>query len=186
MILIKITEEHYIVVDDSEIKENDYFIYNNIIEKCEIPVPYTPNCKKITQSTKPLEFDENGTYTYEKVKYVPVSYIKELINQVDIKAKGDKYSTTHEDVSDRLGKYLVAACFQDGYHTALEDNKHKKYTEEDIVKAIEMAREDIKLTRISEWRTEKEFEYNNFQIIKAIQPKTSWDIEIINDKLKLK
>ena len=35
-------------------------------------------------------------------------------------------------------------------------------------------------------RSEGEFDYNDYQIIKAIQPKTSWDIEIINDKLKLK
>jgi len=33
----------------------------------------------------------------------------------EIKLMGEKYATTHEDVSDRLGKYLVSACFQDGY-----------------------------------------------------------------------
>jgi hypothetical protein len=33
----------------------------------------------------------------------------------EIKLMGEKYAITHEDVSDRLGKYLVSACFQDGY-----------------------------------------------------------------------
>ena len=34
---------------------------------------------------------------------------------------GESYATTHEDVSDRLGKYLVSACFQDGYTKCQED-----------------------------------------------------------------
>ena len=33
----------------------------------------------------------------------------------ELKLMGEKYAITHEDVSDRLGKYLVSACFQDGY-----------------------------------------------------------------------
>ena len=44
----------------------------------------------------------------------------------------------------------------------------KKYTEEDVIKAIEMAREGIRVTRISEWETEKEFDYNDYQIINSL------------------
>ena len=56
----------------------------------------------------------------------------------EIKLMGEKYATTHEDVSDRLGKYLVSACFQDGYIQCQcqEDNSDKKYTEADIRKAF--------------------------------------------------
>ena len=50
----------------------------------------------------------------------------------EIKLMGEKYAITHEDVSDKLGKYLVSACFQDGYIQCQEDNDVKKYTEEDI------------------------------------------------------
>ena len=45
----------------------------------------------------------------------------------EIKSLGEKYSNTHEDVSDKLGKYLVSACFQDGYHTALKDMSKELY-----------------------------------------------------------
>jgi hypothetical protein len=38
-----------------------------------------------------------------------------------IKQLGSKYATTHEDVSDKLSKYLVSACFQDGYTQCQED-----------------------------------------------------------------
>ena len=59
----------------------------------------------------------------------------------EIKLMGEKYAITHEDVSDRLGKYLVSACFQDGYIQCQcqEDSKDKKYTEEDVYWAINMS-----------------------------------------------
>ena len=55
--------------------------------------------------------------------------------QEEIKLMGEKYATTHEDVSDRLGKYLVSACFQDGYIQCQcqEDMADKKYTERDRI-----------------------------------------------------
>lgn len=59
----------------------------------------------------------------------------------EIKLMGEKYATTHEDVSDRLGKYLVSACFQDGYIQCQcqEDMADKKYTEEDVINLMFMA-----------------------------------------------
>lgn len=42
-------------------------------------------------------------------------------NREEIKQLGSKYSTTHEDVSDKLSEYLVSACFQDGYIQCQED-----------------------------------------------------------------
>ena len=43
----------------------------------------------------------------------------------EIKLMGEKYAITHEDVSDKLGKYLVYACFQDGYTQCQEDMAEK-------------------------------------------------------------
>ena len=60
--------------------------------------------------------------------------------QEEIKQLGGKYATTHEDVSDKLSKYLVSACFRDGYTQCQEDMADKKYKEEDIREAIDMAR----------------------------------------------
>lgn len=181
MKIIKINTDHYVVVDDSEIKEGDWLldITDNTIWDCHKDMPNSlfPECKKITHSTQPLEYDEDNTYTYDKVKYIPLSYIKELIGEVDVEKKA-REEGGYDVFRDRI-------IYSHGYNQALEDNKEKKYTEEDIVKAIEMAREGIRVTRISEWETEKEFDYNDYQIIQSLQPKTEWEVEIVDGKLKL-
>ena len=64
--------------------------------------------------------------------------------------------------------YRGKDCFVKGYTQCQEDMADKKYTEEDVIKAIEMAREGIRVTRISEWETEKEFDYNDYQIINSL------------------
>jgi hypothetical protein len=58
-----------------------------------------------------------------------------------------------------------------GFNAAQSLN-NKKFSDVDIMNAIDMAREGIRVTRISEWETEKEFEYNDTQIIQSLsQPK---------------
>lgn len=53
MKLIQIDSEHYIIVDDSEIKEGDWHLKNDkLITRSYI---IDENCKKITHSTEPLE-----------------------------------------------------------------------------------------------------------------------------------
>ena len=56
--------------------------------------------------------------------------------QEEIEQLGGKYATTHEDVSDKLSKYLVSACFQDGYTKCQENMSDKKYTESQLRDAI--------------------------------------------------
>ena len=62
-------------------------------------------------------------------------------NKEEIEKLGSKYATTHEDVSDKLSKYLVSACFQDGYTQCQEDMAEKKYTEEDVINIVNKSRE---------------------------------------------
>lgn len=195
MKLIKINTDHYIIVDDSEIKEKsgDWFysfetgkIYDTLIHHT------AASCKKITHSTQPIE---EGTTIHgiehkrwNHVKFIDLSEVKELIGEVDVEKKAIKdlesYFGSNLELTDR-GRDWVEG-YGIGYNQALEDNKEKKYTEEDIVKAIEMAREGIRVTRISEWETEKEFDYNDYQIIQSLQPKTEWEVEFVDGKLKLK
>ena len=73
--------------------------------------------------------------------------------------------------STKEEEHIFCDGFIIGYQKCQEDGKDKKYTEEDIIKAIEMAREGIRVTRISEWETEKEFEYNDYQIIQLLNKK---------------
>jgi hypothetical protein len=54
---------------------------------------------------------------------------------------------------------------------ALEDNKGKKYTEEDVISIVKKSRE-----------TGLTAEY----LLLSLQPKTEWEVEIVDGKLKLK
>jgi hypothetical protein len=78
MQIVKINSNHYIIVDDSEIKEGDYFI--NETKTIEVGIGnyhykiLSPECKKITHSTKPIEVyydDMSGkeVWHYDKVQY---------------------------------------------------------------------------------------------------------------------
>lgn len=201
MKLIKLNTDHYIIVDDSEIKEGDWC--------CNIQRPYIKQCqdfdviyynkrndvfKKITHSTQPLESVPlykmpNGELIdeiwYNNIKQLSLQEVKELIGEVGVENKAMEIHPVELDEGwDKNKQYRDE--WINGYNQAIEDNKEKKYTEEDIVKAIEMAREGIRVTRISEWETEKEFDYNDYQIIQSLQPKTEWEVEFVDGKLKLK
>lgn len=142
--LIKLTNDHYVIVDDSE---------------------------KMTHSTN--VFDEHNL----DLQQISLQEVKELIGEVDVveelaeKAWGNSLATK----GHRIG-------FKYGYNQALEDNKEKKYTEEDMKNALFYAlnhpKEDgvISITRDSIVR----------KSIQSLQPKTEWEIEIIDGKLKLK
>ena len=84
--------------------------------------------------------------------YVPVSLDEILPDFID-----DIYTLTQEGRNEGLVK---------------EENNKYILSEEDIeniiCKAVELAREGIVVHRISEWETEKEFDYNDSEIIKQI------------------
>lgn len=93
MKLIKINEEHYIIVDDSEIKEGD-FVYDTITNTIwtwekynedEIDSKYSGKVFKITHSTQPLEkftYDnlshEVFSMDYHNIKPISLQEVKEL------------------------------------------------------------------------------------------------------------
>ena len=156
MQLIKLTYDHYVVVDDSEIKEGDWYVHKQKgvglrVQKC-IGTNLPMDSKKITHSTN---IDWNDVY------YIPLQEVKELIGEVDVEKKAFNYTSSSQ--AHRRG-------FIDGYNQALEDNKDKKYTEEDLRKM---------------WK----FGYNGKNLddsIESLQPKTEWEVEMIDVKLKLK
>ena len=156
MQLIKLTYDHYVVVDDSEIKEGDWYVHKQKgvglrVQKC-IGTNLPMDSKKITHSTN---IDWNDVY------YIPLQEVKELIGEVDVEKKAFNYTSSSQ--AHRRG-------FIDGYNQALEDNKEKKYTEGDLRKM---------------WK----FGYNGKNLddsIESLQPKTEWEVEMIDGKLKLK
>lgn len=135
MKLKKISEEHYIIIDDAN------------------EVMYT----------------------------IPLSEVKELIGEVN----------KVEELSLKMGLELYVGGNYDfengvrkGYNQALEDNKEKKYTEEDMVKAIRMARKGYDEFGESGF-IRHGFDYSEKDVIQSLQPKTEWEVEFVDGKLQL-
>ena len=102
--LIKLSDDHYIIVDDSEIKEGDYWVYicpingldygdnkdpivkNNLSPTWFEKLHDRKNYYKITHSTEPLESiysaeaHEVEDGTFRKVKPLSLSEVEETIN----------------------------------------------------------------------------------------------------------
>ena len=164
MKLIKITDDHYVVVDDSEIKEEDWYVNNNVIFRSDDLFDegnnpnQNSNNKKITHSTQPLEWFGG--------EIIFLSEVKELID-VEKKIISPYPMNTQNDVDWCNG-------YQRGYNQALEDNKDKKYTEEDIYKAYRAGMQFV-----------GEDKGSLGEFIQSLQPKTEWEVEIVDGKLKL-
>jgi hypothetical protein len=160
MKLIKINTDHYIIVDDSEIKEGDW-TYHHVkgIYEARVDGAYT-NQKKITHSTIP-----KGMMVIEGIKRLSLQEVKELIGEVDVEKKAKEYVGWWDEHDDQDVKLFTRA-----YYQALEDNKDKKYTEEDVIRIVEKSRE-----------TGLTAEY----LIMTFQSKTEWEVEMVDGKLKL-
>jgi hypothetical protein len=91
MKLIKISSDHYIIVDDSEIKEGDWVldVYDNSIKLISntVILPLDKDYwKKITHSTQPIEqyygaADGTIPFVYHKIIELLLSEVKELIGE---------------------------------------------------------------------------------------------------------
>ena len=176
MRLIKINTDHYIICDDSEIKDGDW--YWNDLDKA-IRVGNTinhPYHKKITHSTLEGASEDYEKYGFKGLpKAISLQEVKELI-EVDVeKLFVAKYNPRDLDLP--IDGYFRKG-WETGYNQAIEDNKEKKYTEAQMREC---------------WRASERFDrpYNEGyapnleEFIQSLQPKTSWEVEIVDGKLKL-
>ena len=170
MKLIKINTDHYIIVDDSEIKEGDW-TYHHVkgIYEARVDGAYT-NQKKITHSTIP-----KGMMVIEGIKRLSLQEVKELIGVVDVE-KNMWYERNVQNpyLSDSLLHTGFNKGFELGYNQALEDSNDKKYTEEDIYKAYRAGMQFV-----------GEDKGSLGEFIQSLHPKTEWEVEIVDGKLKL-
>lgn len=185
----KLSEEHYIVMDDSEIKQGQGdFAYQQNFEKTNnqiisIKTEFQSNLandkngsytkRKITHSTQP---ESLGMGWMQSVQPLFLSEVKELLGVVDVE-KNMWYERNLQNPysSDSPSNTGFKKGFELGYNQALEDNKEKKNTEEDIRKAWEAGMRFI---------GEDKGSYSEF--IQSLQPKTEWEVEMVDGKLKLK
>ena len=171
MKLIKINTDHYVIVDDSEIKDGDWYVddTNSIRQSIISDKSYwltRKEYKKITHSTQPLYKND-----FWAIQELSLSEVKELLGEVDVEkmAKKDAIEVFGNDFS--LASLAHQTQFKRGYYQALEDNKDKKWTDADVIRIVEKSRE-TGLTA--------EF------ILLTLQHKTEWEVEFDeNGKLKL-
>ena len=160
--LIKITDDHYVVVDDSEIKENDWVldVYDNSIKliSSTIILPLDKDYwKKVTHSTNILI---NG------MGILYISEVKELIGEVDVEKKAEYDWMLHTEGSIVVtDKNDWKSGFHHGYNQALEDNKDKKYTLEDMKCMFQCGRNYQNNAEIT-FKVSMEY----------LQPKTQWEV----------
>ena len=119
--------------------------------------------------------DDDGTRTHSTIDIkgvLPLSLqeVKELIGEVDVEKKAESYAKDGLVLDTPYANGLFYGYIK-GYNQALEDNKEKKYTEEDVISIVKKSRE-----------TGLTAEY----LLLSLQPKTEWEVEIVDGKLKLK
>ena len=195
MKLIKLSTDHYIVVDDSEIKEGDWVVgCTRTVVQCMYPENvHHRDVKKITHSTEPLGKPMLFTNAFESdlaittmglhdtvienwgCKKLSLSEVKELTGEVDVEKKLSevfkKHGHSFEIAIPEFKKDLISL-----YNQCFEDNKDRKYTEEDMRKALSQAF----------MASQEGYQITSDEIIQSLQPKIEWEVEIVDGKLKLK
>ena len=182
--LIKLTGNHYIIVDDSEIKEGDYMWRHG-----EYPILVTPNFwwdfgvkyRKITHSTEPLDKDIHG-FKYWTKDIIPLSLseVEELIYGYSVEKMAEKYKQIGIDAGEPFKQsQLEKIAFIKGFNAHKELVKDKLFTVGDMDTAlIKMA---LCAARLGEGCLNKKNE-----IIESLLPKTEWEVEFDEQgKLKL-
>lgn len=210
--LIKLTDDHYVVVDDSEIKSKDmvllpskqiqYMSDTDILDYLQSESLAT---KKITHSTQPLgvkpitdkvviQEDKAGkplmSAQYVEldmsctVKPLSLQEVKELIGEVDVEKKVRNEMGIPDYILINSMSPSMQGSLEFGincYNQCLEDNKDKKYTEEDLRKAIEFGYD----LRNNHKPINSGIDWVKI-LTQSLQPKTEWEVEIVDGKLKLK
>jgi hypothetical protein len=207
MELIKINTDHYIIVDDSKIKIDDFYIDDSNTVRCAITEvesywTHRKHYKKVTHSTKPLEdvtllvrpdgSDVSETI-FDKVKEISLSEIKKLIGEVNMEELELKYhqqlmqrrevaknfrgqvAGNHPDMFTSREMLSMMEGFTDGYTQALEYNKNKQYTEEDMKYMFECGRNYQNNAEVT-FKVSMDF----------IKDRVKWEVEFVDGKLKLK
>ena len=157
--LIKINEQHYVIIDDSEIKINDWFCHILTKDLCiyeESDLDLNEFLFKITHSTLRLQNTE----------YIALEYVEELFNNTYELFKQIDGSCNENEYEHWL--------FKQGFKAHKELTKDNLFTISDMIRAMRYASEitNNKLSNIKNY-------------IKSVLPKTEWNVDIINDKIVL-
>ena len=192
MKLIKIKEDHYVVVDDSEIKEGDWYISpsGGIISDHNGTEVLPDGWNKITHSTQPL-----GIGWQQEVIELSLKEVKKLIGEMDAEKKAEEYADFSNDyVPLAFGEKFNTTTKRDylaGYNQALEDNKDRKYTRNEVhdlmCKAFMQGfkKADVVDAGLEGLETDVECAWILMRY-DTTPLKTQWIVDFVDGKLKLK
>ena len=209
MELIKITDEHYVIVDNSEIKIDDYYLDDCNTIRCAITEvesywTHRKHYRKVIHSTKPLEscctpvghlkryVDCKGcdrSYLgYKKIQSISLSEVKELIGEIDMR---DLELMYHKKLIERRE---VAKNFRGqvaGNHPDMFTSREMLSMMEGFTDGYNQALEDTKNKKYTDEDISKLIRlvrggwYLKHEILQELQPKTEWEVEFIDGELKL-
>lgn len=180
--LIKLSESHYIIVNDSEIKGGYYWneLDREIRQNNTINHPYH---KKITHSTQPLERTQliGGKYplvslSFDKIKRLSLADAEAVEYGYNLYEMAEKCVAFWFEDTEPSGENVV--MYRRGFRECRELLKDRVFTIKDIDKAYEAGKLDAELSL--------SFDSPKSRYIQSLLPKKEWDIEISEDgKIKL-
>lgn len=193
--LIKLSETHYIIVDDSEIKEGDCGLHNNktyrekyinidkhIIVKCtkSNEASIQEHWDKITYSTQPLNesTQPNTEFYWNNIGKLSLSEVEELINGYSV----EKIALRYEKSFGKSSYGTESIDYTEGFnaHKQLVKDKFiltKEQLENALFNALNYKDSECCVTHTKDSIVRG--------IIKSLLPKTEWNVEFVNGKLKL-
>lgn len=190
--LIKLSEEHYIIVDDSEIKESDTIlwlekkIWKNFqkskhgyyLQMGSSQFRPIEEFEKITHSTKPLEIvairfrkpnPNRDVEGFDKIKELKLSEIEELVY-------GYNYHTLAKEACI---KYGIETDFVNPYTLFIEGFKaHQELTKDKVFTLDQVNRLVNSVTEFMSHNEPSEFDDWYQKKLQKFLPKTEWDIKI--------
>ena len=175
MKLIELSETHYIVVDDSEIKEGSWVINGNskIFQYTKESISGINYCKKITHSTEQIERYDHpaGGYegTFDKIKPLSLSEVEEAINEYSVEKMA-------EENGNNYAHSYNPDIFIEGFKAHQELVKDKLFTE--IDKQIADFKHDLRESTSTYVKLNCEGALFGLKRLKqSLLPKTEWDVE---------
>lgn len=208
MKLIKLTDTHYIIVDDSEKKEGDFVYHPEVSQEYTIVNPlkegdekyskgqhiaqgiykHKPTTnewykkeKKITHSTQPLD-RKCSSCNGEDECIECITLLKPLsLAEVEEAIYGYSVEKMADNCTNEIlpnSSHKVTGAFSAGYEYGF--NAHKHLTKDKLF-TIEDLRRSIKYARQLNAAANDAFGVE--EIISMLRPKTQWDCCISDDKL---
>ena len=192
--LIKISEEHYVVVDDSKIKNDNWALLNYPSGKEIVLMTEDVPFKNATCINSENKFHHCGhkkiTHSFgielDGIKKRPLSEVEKLIYGYSVEEMTKNAYSKHSVKNDRLsldeqiqrtGGFNVG--YKEGFSAYKELTKDKLFTIEDMKESFLKGINFAHKPHPKDMELEKEF-------IESLVPQIEWDIEIINGKIRLK